>query len=149
MIAFLEFAHGTPMYDRVLPLRNRILREPIGVPFTEADYESERDHRHFALVDGDEPLACLIAAPRGVARYQLRQMAVDERRRGRGLGRMLIERVEAALAEPGPVEPGPVELMLHARSSVVGFYEKLGYAVVGEEFIEVTLPHREMVKRLT
>ena len=37
-------------------------------------------------------------------------------------------------------------LMLHARSSAAGFYEKLGYAATGEQFVEVTIPHVTMEK---
>ncbi|MBS1564192.1 MAG: GNAT family N-acetyltransferase, partial [Bacteroidetes bacterium] len=32
--------------------------------------------------------------------------------------------------------------------TAVGFYEKLGYVAVGEEFLEVTLPHFVMEKKL-
>ena len=51
--------------------------------------------------------------------------------------------LEAALAARGFVS-----LSLHARSIAVGFYEKLGYETVGDEFIEVSIPHRKMAKRL-
>jgi hypothetical protein len=37
---------------------------------------------------------------------------------------------------------------LDARETAVGFYKKLGYAIGGDEFIEVTVPHFRMVKRL-
>jgi ribosomal protein S18 acetylase RimI-like enzyme len=37
-------------------------------------------------------------------------------------------------------------LVLHARASAVGFYEKLGYVLVGDAFIDVTLAHFRMVK---
>ncbi|MEO8175011.1 MAG: GNAT family N-acetyltransferase [Sediminibacterium sp.] len=37
---------------------------------------------------------------------------------------------------------------MHARESAVGFYEKHGYKVVGDEFVEVTIPHFIMEKEL-
>jgi predicted GNAT family N-acyltransferase len=37
---------------------------------------------------------------------------------------------------------------MHARKSAVGFYEKLGYEIEGDEFEEVTIPHYEMQKTL-
>jgi predicted GNAT family N-acyltransferase len=39
-------------------------------------------------------------------------------------------------------------MTLHARSTAVPFYAKLGYECVGDEFIEVTIPHWEMRKAL-
>ena len=40
------------------------------------------------------------------------------------------------------------KIIMHARKSAAGFYEKLGYQVCSGEFEEVTLPHYEMEKKL-
>jgi predicted GNAT family N-acyltransferase len=56
----------------------------------------------------------------------------------------MMRRVEAILAGRGYTS-----LSLHARKSAIGFYRKLGYAAVGKEFIEVTVPHQKMIKKLT
>jgi predicted GNAT family N-acyltransferase len=37
---------------------------------------------------------------------------------------------------------------MHARKTAVGFYEKLGYKRIGNEFLEVTIPHYAMEKAL-
>jgi predicted GNAT family N-acyltransferase len=37
---------------------------------------------------------------------------------------------------------------MHARSNAVGFYEKVGYRTIGEQFMEVTIPHFIMEKKL-
>ena len=60
-----------------------------------------------------------------------------------GLARTMMRELEAILSARGFTD-----LSLHARKSAVGFYEKLGYEAVGEEFTEITIPHRKMVKRL-
>ncbi len=39
-------------------------------------------------------------------------------------------------------------LIMHARKSVAGFYEKLGYKITGDEFVEVTIEHYTMEKIL-
>jgi ribosomal protein S18 acetylase RimI-like enzyme len=39
-------------------------------------------------------------------------------------------------------------LSMHARINAVGFYEKMGYKVASEQFVEVTMPHYVMEKRL-
>jgi predicted GNAT family N-acyltransferase len=38
--------------------------------------------------------------------------------------------------------------MMHARTTAVGFYEKLGYKRMGDEFEEVTISHYVMEKDL-
>jgi predicted GNAT family N-acyltransferase len=37
---------------------------------------------------------------------------------------------------------------MHARKNAVGFYEKMGYQVTGDEFTELTIPHYIMEKQL-
>jgi predicted GNAT family N-acyltransferase len=39
-------------------------------------------------------------------------------------------------------------MILHAREAAVPFYLKLGYALAGEPFEEVGIPHRAMEKTL-
>jgi predicted GNAT family N-acyltransferase len=46
------------------------------------------------------------------------------------------------------VDQGYRELVLHARETVVSFYESLHYQVEGERFIEVGIPHLRMVKKI-
>jgi predicted GNAT family N-acyltransferase len=43
---------------------------------------------------------------------------------------------------------GLSQVELHARLSAVGFYRGLGYAVVGQEFQELGIPHLKMKRRL-
>ena len=45
-------------------------------------------------------------------------------------------------------ERGYRMMTMHARKSAIGFYEKLGYKIYGNEFVEVTIPHFEMHKKL-
>ena len=40
------------------------------------------------------------------------------------------------------------KISMHARKNATGFYEKVGYKVVGDEFVEVTIPHYNMEKEL-
>ena len=88
-------------------------------------------------------VACVLVRRLESGRVKVRQMAVEPERQRSGIGRGLIERVEKLLAGEG-VE----EVELNARDVAVGFYEKLGYARVGEEFVEVGIPHRKMVKKV-
>ena len=68
-------------------------------------------------------------------------MAVFPSQRGKGLGRSLLMETEADLRSRGFRS-----FVLNARISAVGFYEKLGYAVVGDEFVRITVPHFRMEK---
>jgi ribosomal protein S18 acetylase RimI-like enzyme len=70
-------------------------------------------------------------------------MAVPKNLQGKGVGRALMQ-----FAENIARDRGYRKITMHARKTATGFYEKLGYNISGGEFIEVTLPHVVMEKRL-
>jgi ribosomal protein S18 acetylase RimI-like enzyme len=80
----------------------------------------------------------------GVDEMQIRYMATHEDYRGRGVGRAIVERLEA-IATAG----GARLIRLNAREPAVGFYERLGYEVAGDgPTLFGTIRHKRMVKRL-
>ena len=74
---------------------------------------------------------------------RLRQMAVINDLQGKGIGKALMQ-----FAENLARDRGFRKLTMHARKNAIGFYEKLGYRCVGDEFVEITIPHYIMEKDL-
>jgi predicted GNAT family N-acyltransferase len=70
-------------------------------------------------------------------------MAVSQSLRGQGIGKQVL----TALLEHARQE-GHRELVLHAQTHAVPFYEQQGFIVEGEEFIEADMPHLLMRRRL-
>jgi predicted GNAT family N-acyltransferase len=70
------------------------------------------------------------------------RMAVLREHRGSGYGAAIL----AALETEG-ASRGLREFRLSAQLSARGFYERLGYAAVGEVYDEVGIPHIAMVKQ--
>ena len=70
------------------------------------------------------------------------RMAVIKPLRGCGLGREVLQ----ALLQHAR-EKGHKDLLLHAQTHALAFYEKQGFIAEGEEFLEADMPHRLM--RLT
>ena len=139
-----EIAFGSEDYARERRLRDEVLRKPLGLSLEDEDPSPERNQLHYGLFDPDGALvACVLAAPISPTEARIRQMAVSPARQGKGLGRQLLEEVESDLQARGFRY-----LQLSARSSAVGFYEKMGYGAVGEEYASLTLPHLQMVKTL-
>lgn len=71
------------------------------------------------------------------------RMAVRASVRGTGVGAALL-----ALLEQRARERGWTTIELHAQTHARGFYDRAGYAVVGEEYEEAGLPHVDMRKSL-
>jgi predicted GNAT family N-acyltransferase len=135
--------HASPEYLLELELRNRLLRVPLGLDVFAEDLEAERGQWHYGLFDDGEFIGCVVALPAGDQTARIRQMAIDTSRQRSGLGRVLMEAVERDLAQRGIRR-----VILHARIEAVGFYGNLGYKPVGEDFVEVGIPHRGMEKVL-
>ena len=127
----------------MVQLRNDILRKPLGLSFDKEELEREKDEILIGAFEEDKMLGCcmLIKADPGCVR--LRQMAVLNNLQGTGVGRALMQ-----FAENIARDRGYRKIIMHARKSAIGFYEKLGYQVTGEEFQEVTIPHYVMEKEL-
>lgn len=136
-------AHGSPEYDQTVELRRTVLRRPLGLDFTPEGLASEMDDLHLALFEDDSVVACLVLVALEDGRLKMRQVAVREDRQGTGLGRQLVR-----AAETQATGQGFLTMTLHARETAVPFYLSLGYAVEGEPFEEVGLPHRAMSKSL-
>jgi predicted GNAT family N-acyltransferase len=135
--------HGTKEYQQMVNLRNEILRKPLGLSFSAEDLEREKEDILMGAFEDERLLGCCLLTRMDDGTVRLRQMAVPNGMQGKGVGRALM-----IFAENIARDLGYKKLCMHARKTATGFYEKLGYAVAGDEFMEVTIPHYIMEKAL-
>ncbi|HCY90052.1 MAG TPA: GNAT family N-acetyltransferase [Chitinophagaceae bacterium] len=135
--------HGTPEYQKMIKLRDDILRKPLGLGFTSQELEEEKDNMLIGAFEDDTILGCCMLVEENPQIVRLRQMAVLNDLQGKGIGRALMN-----FAENIARDRGYKVLSMHARKNAIGFYEKMGYKVAGDEFTEVTIPHYVMEKKL-
>jgi ribosomal protein S18 acetylase RimI-like enzyme len=135
--------HGTDEYRQMIRLRDDILRKPLGMHFTDAELEKEKNNLHIAAYEDDRMLGCCMLVEEEPQTVRLRQMAVMNDLQGKGIGRALMQ-----FAENLARDRGYKKITMHARKNALGFYEKMGYRKIGEEFHEITLAHYVMEKEL-
>jgi len=135
--------HGSKEYDQMIELRKSVLRKPLGLTYSTEDLERDKNDLLIGAFEEDDILACCILTQKEPGTFQLRQMAVDQKMQRNGVGAAIMY-----FAENLAKDSGGKEVMMHARKTAMGFYEKLGYAAVGDEFSEVGIPHVEMKKNL-
>ena len=135
--------HETREYRQMVKLREDILRKPLGLGFTPEELEEEKTNMLIGAFEEDEMLGCCMLVEEGFGIVRLRQMAVLNDLQGKGIGRALMN-----FAENIARDRGYSTLSMHARKNAIGFYEKMGYKVTSEEFVEVTIPHFVMQKQL-
>lgn len=142
-MALKQIDHGTEEYLQMVKLRDEILRKPLGLSLTPDELQREKEDILIGAFDEDKMLACCMLTKANSDSLRLRQMAVQNNLQGKGIGASMMN-----FAENITRDKGYKKLIMHARETAVGFYEKLGYKVTGERFMEVTIPHFIMEKKL-
>jgi predicted GNAT family N-acyltransferase len=143
-VSFVKLsALDVELYAQALKLREEVLRTPLGLTLTEEERADDALRHHFCAVERGAVVGSVSLKLLGSHAIQLRQMAVDEGRRGKHIGAGLL-----AIAEAWARAQGFRQMVLNAREGAEGFYAKFGYASEGEPFEENTVPHIRMVKQL-
>lgn len=138
-----QIDHGTKEYKQMVVLRNEILRKPLGIKFDPKELEREKDDILIAAFEEEKMLGCCLLTRVDNKCVRLRQMAVENNLQGKGIGAAMMN-----YAENVARDAGNHKIIMHARKTAIGFYEKLGYKVTGGEFEEITIPHFIMEKKL-
>ena len=131
-------------YFLMLELRNRVLREPLGLQFDEKQLNEEANDHHIGGFLKDGSLAwCLVLSPLNEHTVKMRQVATQPNLQRTGLGKYLAKEAESLA-----LNHNYNTIVLHARITAVDFYKKMGYQSIGDEFLEIGIPHIAMRKAL-
>lgn len=142
-VEFRLIGYGTPEYKKEVQLRYEVLRKPLGLEFSEKELKEESTNEyHLCAFVKDELVGCLLLKSTGFSSAKMRQMAIAPKWQNKGIGTALVKFAEKFAREEKRVS----EIVLHARERAVKFYLKQGYKTVGDDFIEVTIPHFIMRK---
>ncbi|NLA71062.1 MAG: GNAT family N-acetyltransferase [Clostridiaceae bacterium] len=141
-IVYRKIIFDSDDYAQTLLLRHEVLRRPWGKSIAEDDLSGERDDLIYGAFDGLSLVGMAILQDRGEPYDKLRFMAVNEDYRGQRIGATIAKELESRARRAS--KKG---IRLAARTSVIPFYEKLGYVIDGERFIPDHIPveHIHMV----
>ena len=120
-----------------LRLRRAVFIEEQGVPEAlEVDGLDGEAVHYLGRLDGRAIATARVRIVEGVSKVQ--RVAVLREARGTGAGAAIMR---AIMADPAL----PASFTLGSQESAVRFYERLGFRVVGEPFMDAGIPHRTMV----
>jgi predicted GNAT family N-acyltransferase len=125
--------------DTLMQLRTRVFVEEQNVSAAlEIDGKDSECQHVKAIVDG-----LVIGTGRLMSNGFIGRMCVLAEYRNRNIGTMMLENlVQQAL------DSGHQKVLLNAQSYIIPFYQKFGFRVDSEEFIEAGILHRRMVLNL-
>ncbi|MDF2558112.1 MAG: family acetyltransferase YjcF [Bacillales bacterium] len=124
----------------VYEIRRTVFIEEQQVPEDLEIDDLEESSTHFLVIDGEKAV--------GAGRFRIKdgygkieRICVLKEERGRKIGNLLMARIEDYAKEIN-METVKLEAQVHA----IPFYEKLGYDICSEEFMDAGIPHRLMTK---
>ncbi len=125
--------------DTLMQLRNRVFVEEQKVSAAlEVDGKDSECQHVKAIVDG-----LIIGTGRLLPDGFIGRMCVLAEYRNRNIGTMMLENlVQQAL------DRGHQKVLLNAQSYIIPFYQKYGFRIDSDEFIEADIPHRRMILNL-
>lgn len=143
---FIQEITATDTY----PVRHLVLRA--GKPIESCHFEGDElpsthhfgcflDNQLIGVVSLFEAENLLLGAGKS---FQIRGMAVLDSHQKQGIGETLVSKAESfCITEKARL------IWFNARTSAVGFYQKMGYEIIGSEFeIKAVGPHFLMCKQI-
>ncbi|WP_227395739.1 GNAT family N-acetyltransferase [Jeotgalibacillus aurantiacus] len=123
-------------------VRKKVFVEEQQVPEEEEIDQFDQTATHFVLYDEN--------LPAGAGRFRVKdgkgkieRVCILSEYRGKNAGVIVMNAMELYARERTVLS-----LILNAQTHAVGFYEKLGYSVTSEEFLDAGIPHVSMEKSL-
>lgn len=136
-----EIVYNSEEYLSELVLRDTVLRKPLGLSLFDENLADEEHDVHIGAFIHNKIIGVLIMTRLNATEVKMRQVAVDEDYRNRKIGQEMV-----FYSEGYSKKAGYTTILLNARKSAVGFYEKLGYETISDEFLEINIPHYKMRK---
>ena len=143
-LEIIEIETDSGLYVLAKEVRFQALYAEMGLPRTLVEDADVKAYRHLIAIADAEVVGYgrirMIENP-----PKIFQVCIAEAHRNRGIGAALVRMLEEIARSDGCTD-----VVLDARSHVIGFYELLGYAVFGSEFLSerTHTPHRKMWRSL-
>ncbi len=144
MTLIIKQAEHPNEFEQYYALRYRLLREPWGEAEGSEKDELEDQCVHMIAMDADTVIGVGRLQFNSDTEAQIRYMAVAPAHERQGVGRYLVQALEAAARERAITF-----IVLDAREAAVGFYSKLGYEVTAKSYLLFDcIQHYRMQKKL-
>ncbi len=132
----------TELYD-LMHLRQEIFIVEQDCPYLDADTK-DQDCEHILLYVNNILVAYARVVPEGISYKNytsIGRVVTKKTQRGTGLGQKLMQYAINVCQKLYPHKA----IKISAQCYAIGFYEKLGFQSVGEEYLEDDIPHIGMV----
>jgi predicted GNAT family N-acyltransferase len=123
-------------------VRRIVFIDEQNVPEEEEIDQYEEEAAHFVFYHDDHPV--------GAGRFRMvdgygkvERICVLKEARSTGTGTKIMQGIENYAQNQGVKK-----LKLNAQTHAIPFYDRLGYEIVSEEFLDAGIPHKTMIKKI-
>lgn len=134
---------NSQIYKDALAIRYKVFVDEQKVPSDLEIDEFEEKSIYGVLYDSDQAVATVRIYSLNNKVYKVQRVAVLKQLRGQGLGKRLMLDVERKAKEM-QVE----HLKLDSQNTAIPFYQKLGYEISSDEFLDAGILHHTMIKKI-
>lgn len=139
----IKIAETRNELNDVYAIRKKVFVDEQQVPLSIEIDEHEDAAIHFICYNTNEE-AVGASRLRLLGTYgKLERICVLSACRGQSIGKQIIQQMEERITEENIAKA-----TLNAQTHAIDFYEKLGYTVISEPFIDAGIPHVTMEKQL-
>jgi len=138
----IAIAHDFNDFARCIMIRTRVFVIEQNISAEIETDEWENDSTHYLATDGEKALATARLRLIDNQTAKIERVAVLKEGRGRGVGTELMRYILQEIHSHSHIQT----IKLGSQNSAIPFYEKLGFQVIGEEYLDADIPHRLMVK---
>ncbi|MCF0176186.1 MAG: GNAT family N-acetyltransferase [Bacteroidales bacterium] len=125
----------------ILRLRAEVFIVEQNCPYQDLDGRDRNSFQIWAEEDG-ETLGCLRVFMYDDTYAQIGRVVTSQKIRGMRWG---MEMIKIGIETIGK-HYGNVPILIHSQAYATGFYEKFGFRITSEEFMEDGIPHFEMIR---
>ena len=123
---------------KIYKVRTEVFVVEQNCPYQEVDEDDLRAYHIFFSEDGEiKAYLRMFEHDETTARIG-RVLATD---RGKGLGKAIVSEGIKAAGE----KLRKTNILIEAQTYIIPMYEKLGFKVISDEFLDVGIPHRKMI----
>lgn len=133
----------SPEYLDALKVRHEVFVVEQGVAVEEEVDDLENQTEHLIIYEDSKPIAAARLLDLGAHTFKAQRVCVLKEDRGKGYGAEIMTQMEQRAHKLGGHK-----ITLGAQNTAIPFYEKLGYEVEGDEFLDAGIPHHTMTKKL-
>lgn len=139
MTIYVKKASSPHEIQQCMAIRTKVFVEGQNVPINEEVDGKDKDSEHYLLLMNKQPAA--VARVRFIEQFaKIERVAVLDEYQGKGLGKEIMCKILADLHANKAVKFAKLSSQTHA----IPFYEKLGFMVCSEEYMDANIPHKDM-----